>query len=86
MIDIKKLLREYDGPTVRFMEVCGTHTAEISKCGIVSMLSSNIKLISGPGCPVCVTVSSYIDRLIALSKFPQNAVVTFGDMLRVRCV
>lgn len=84
MIDIKKLLREYDGPTVRFMEVCGTHTAEISKCGIVSMLSSNIKLISGPGCPVCVTVSSYIDRLIALSKLPQNVVVTFGDMLRVR--
>lgn len=83
MIDYKKYLAEYDGPSVRLMEVCGTHTAQISHCGIPSMLSPQIQLISGPGCPVCVTVTSYIDRLVALSKAPHTVVVTFGDMLRV---
>jgi hydrogenase expression/formation protein HypD len=83
MIDYKKYLAEYDGPAVRLMEVCGTHTAEISHCGIPSMLSPQIQLISGPGCPVCVTVTSYIDRLVELCKAPNTVVVTFGDMLRV---
>ena len=83
MTDIKRFLREYDGPAVRIMEVCGTHTAEISRNGIPGMLSEKISLISGPGCPVCVTVTEYIDRLIALSKEPGHVVVSFGDMLRV---
>jgi hydrogenase expression/formation protein HypD len=83
MIDYKKYLSEYDGPAVRLMEVCGTHTAQISHCGIPSMLSPQIQLISGPGCPVCVTVTSYIDRLVALCMEPGTVVVTFGDMLRV---
>lgn len=84
MTDIKAYLREYDGPPLRLMEVCGTHTAEISRCGIVPMLSPKIRLVSGPGCPVCVTVTAYIDRLIELCMLPGNTVVTFGDMLRVR--
>lgn len=82
-LDVIKYLSEYDGPEVNLMEVCGTHTAEISHCGIPSMLSPKIHLVSGPGCPVCVTVTDYIDKLIALAKSPQNVIVTFGDMLRV---
>ena len=78
-----KFLKEYDGEPVRIMEVCGTHTAAISENGIHQILSPKIKLISGPGCPVCVTVASYIDRLIELSMMPDTCVVTFGDMIRV---
>ena len=66
------------------MEVCGTHTASIVKNGIPSLLSDKIRLISGPGCPVCVTVTAYIDRLISLAMEPGNLVLCFGDLLRVR--
>ena len=83
MIDIKSFLSKYDGPPVNIMEVCGTHTAEVSRCGIPAMLSPAIHLISGPGCPVCVTVTSYIDRLIELGTVPNNVIISFGDMLRV---
>ena len=48
-------LQHYEGPEIRLMEVCGTHTASIFKGGIRSLISPSIKLISGPGCPVCVT-------------------------------
>lgn len=78
-----KFLSEYDGEPVRIMEVCGTHTASISESGIHQIVSPKIRLISGPGCPVCVTVASYIDRLIELAKTPNTCVVTFGDMIRV---
>lgn len=84
MTDILSYLKNYDGPPIRIMEVCGTHTAQISRCGIVSMLSPSIHMISGPGCPVCVTVTAYIDRLVELCMEPGNVVVTFGDMLRVK--
>jgi len=83
MIDYRTFLKEYDGPEIRIMEVCGTHTASIAHSGIVSLISSKIQLISGPGCPVCVTVTEYIDRLIELSLTPDTVVVTFGDMIRV---
>ena len=77
-------LKNYDGEEVRIMEVCGTHTAAISRSGIPGMLSPGIKLISGPGCPVCVTVTAVIDRLVDLSKAPGTCVLTFGDLIRVR--
>ena len=77
-------LKNYDGEEVRIMEVCGTHTAAISENGIPSMLSPKIKLISGPGCPVCVTVTAVIDRLVELSMEPQTVVLTFGDLIRVK--
>lgn len=80
---IRRFLAEYDGPEVRIMEVCGSHTGAISKLGIPSLLSERIHLISGPGCPVCVTPTAYIDRLIALSMTPGCTVATFGDLLRV---
>lgn len=82
--EIKRYLQSYDGTEKIIMEVCGTHTASISENGIPDMLSNKIKLISGPGCPVCVTVASYIDKLIKLSKEANTTVATFGDMLRVR--
>lgn len=76
-------LKNYDGRPLTFMEVCGTHTASISEAGIPSMLSDKIRLISGPGCPVCVTVAEYIDVLIDYSRQKNTVVVSFGDMLRV---
>ena len=81
--DATGYLREYDGRELRLMEVCGTHTAGIRQNGIPSMLSDRIHLITGPGCPVCVTVTSYIDKLIGLSEDPANVIVSFGDLLRV---
>lgn len=81
--DITEFLSEYNGEPLSFMEVCGTHTAAISENGIPSLLSDKIRLISGPGCPVCVTVASYIDRLCALALEESTCVVTFGDLIRV---
>lgn len=82
--DVKAFLKNYGGKKLSFMEVCGTHTAEISHNGIHSMVSPAIKLISGPGCPVCVTVSEYVDRLVELCMEENTMVVSFGDMLRVK--
>lgn len=86
MEDIKQIvnfLKNYNGKSLNIMEVCGTHTAAISKSGISFMLSDKIKLISGPGCPVCVTVAEYIDKLCELALKPNQTVVTFADMIRV---
>ena len=80
---IIEYLKSYDGEDLSFMEVCGTHTASISQSGIPSLLSDKIKLISGPGCPVCVTPSSYIDKLCELALKKNTCVVTFGDLIRV---
>ena len=82
--DLVASLSAYEGRPLTFMEVCGTHTAAISECGIPSLLPPTIRLISGPGCPVCVTVSAYIDRLIELATAPNTCVVSFGDLLRVK--
>ncbi|MFA5147329.1 MAG: hydrogenase formation protein HypD [Candidatus Omnitrophota bacterium] len=69
--------------TYRFMDVCGTHTMNIFRFGLREILPSNIELISGPGCPVCVTPNSFLDSAIALAKMKGAVVTTFGDMLRV---
>lgn len=81
---IKDFLKNYDGRELRFMEVCGTHTAAISENGIPGLLSPKIHLISGPGCPVCVTVTEVIDRLTDLSLTDNTTVLTFGDLIRVK--
>ncbi len=65
------------------MEVCGTHTMAIFRNGIPQLLSGKVNLISGPGCPVCVSPNRYLDKAIALSKVPNTIVTTFGDMMRV---
>lgn len=77
-------LKSYDDQPVKIMEVCGTHTSSIFKNGIRSMISPKIKLISGPGCPVCVTSSAYIDRLTEFSLKEDHCVLTFGDMMKVK--
>jgi len=66
-----------------FMEVCGTHTMAISRFGIRSLLPKNLRLISGPGCPVCVTANDYLDHAIALARLPNVTITTFGDMMKV---
>lgn len=68
---------------IKIMEVCGTHTMAIYKNGLDKLLPSNISLISGPGCPVCVTDLNYIDSAIELCKNKNIIICTFGDMIRV---
>ena len=68
---------------IRLMEVCGTHTMAIFRHGIRSVLPPTIKLISGPGCPVCVTAQSEIDAFITLGQLDDAIVTTFGDLMRV---
>jgi hydrogenase expression/formation protein HypD len=72
----------YSSDNINLMEVCGTHTVNIHRYGIKSILPENIKLISGPGCPVCVTSISYIDKAIEYAEIGYT-ILTFGDMLRV---
>lgn len=69
--------------TVNIMEVCGTHTMAIAKNGLRDVMPANIRLTSGPGCPVCVTANHDIDIAIELAKHPECIVTTFGDMLKV---
>jgi len=68
---------------INLMEVCGGHTITIFKFGLKKLLPENINLISGPGCPVCVTDSEFIDRAIEIAKLPDVIITTFGDMMRV---
>ena len=68
---------------VSFMEVCGGHTMSIQKFGIPSLLPENIRLISGPGCPVCVSDRKYIDQAIAYSRLEDVIITTYGDLIRV---
>jgi hydrogenase expression/formation protein HypD len=81
---VKDELKNYDGRPIKIMEVCGTHTGSIFKNGIRSLLSPKIQLISGPGCPVCVTSSAYIERLVELSLKEKHCILTFGDMMKVK--
>lgn len=69
--------------TIRLMEVCGTHTVAIFRAGVRQLLPKNIELVSGPGCPVCVTADEYIDKAIAYAKREDVTIATFGDMLKV---
>jgi hydrogenase expression/formation protein HypD len=66
-----------------FMEVCGGHTNAIRRFGIHSLLPENIRLVSGPGCPVCVTDRSFIDRAVSCSAEKGTIIATFGDLMRV---
>ena len=82
----QKILRQVKSLSkkkVNLMEVCGTHTVNIFRNGIKKMLPTNINLISGPGCPVCVTPIRYIDEIIALSRESDFIITTFGDMIKV---
>ncbi len=71
------------GRPVQFMEVCGTHTVSAFRCGLHSLMPQNVTLLSGPGCPVCVTAQGDIDMLIDLGGRPGITLCTYGDMIRV---
>lgn len=80
---MSEFLSTYDGDEIKIMEVCGTHTAGIFKSGIRSLLSDRIQLISGPGCPVCVTPTAFIDKCNEYSLMDNHVLISFGDMLKV---
>jgi len=80
--NIRRMARQLKHP-VNFMEVCGTHTMSIYQYGIRSLLPETVHLVSGPGCPVCVTPVGYVDAALACTTDRNNIVATFGDMLRV---
>ncbi len=67
----------------RFMEFCGGHTVTIFRYGIRQVLPQTVTMVSGPGCPVCVTANKDLDKTIALAHFPDVILATFGDMLRI---
>jgi len=68
---------------IRLMEVCGTHTMAIARAGIKKLLPEEVELISGPGCPVCVTAQTDIDRAVKIAGIEDVIIATFGDMMRV---
>lgn len=78
-----EIVRSYSGRPIRVMEVCGTHTHAIFEQGIRNMLPDTIQLISGPGCPVCVTETGFIDEAVWLALEKGVTVATFGDLVRV---
>lgn len=77
-----EILASYQGRPLRIMEVCGTHTHEIFRLGIRKMLPEQVELISGPGCPVCVTPVGFIDEAVWLAE-QGVTITTFGDLVRV---
>ena len=79
---IRQTIDGYDG-SMTFMEVCGTHTMAIYQHGIRALLPELVQLISGPGCPVCVTPVGFVDQAVALARRPDTIIATFGDMVRV---
>jgi hydrogenase expression/formation protein HypD len=83
---VEKIIKEIarlGARTIHLMEVCGTHTMAIGRAGIRGLMPENVKLLSGPGCPVCVTAQETIDFAISLAKLKNVIITTFGDMVRV---
>ena len=76
-------IAQWSGPPVQIMEVCGTHTVAIFRHGLRGLLPPQVRLLSGPGCPVCVTPNGEIDKAIALARNPRVILATFGDMMKV---
>jgi hydrogenase expression/formation protein HypD len=81
---LNRCFEDIHGQDIRIMEVCGTHTRAISKSGIRYLLPEEVLLLSGPGCPVCVTSESYIDMAIEVIDIEGVILVTFGDMMKVK--
>ena len=79
----EKIRVQANGRAMRLMEVCGTHTMAVARYGLKGLLPPEIRLVSGPGCPVCVTPNGYIDHAVALCRLEEVTVATFGDMMRV---
>jgi len=80
---VAERIQGYSVKPVRFMEFCGGHTASILRHGIRQLLPGSVELLSGPGCPVCVTAPSDLDKAVALAARPDIILATFGDMIKV---
>jgi len=80
---LRQRIADWQGPPVTFMEVCGTHTMAIARIGLKALLPPSVRLVSGPGCPVCVTPVGYVDHALALAERPEVILTTFGDLMRV---
>ena len=80
---IKKIRTIAPESKINIMEVCGTHTQNFRRFNLAKLLPDNLRFISGPGCPVCVSPQRYIDQAIQLSQDKDVIMLTFGDMLRV---
>jgi hydrogenase expression/formation protein HypD len=83
ILSLAEKLRTISKKEIVLMEVCGGHTLAIHRFGIHSLLPSNIHLVSGPGCPVCVSSQHYIDSAMAFSRIPGVIITTYGDLIRV---
>lgn len=81
--ELSDLIRKESRKPMIVMEVCGSHTMAIHRFGVKSLLPEHIELISGPGCPVCVTSMDYIDKALALAAIPGTIITTFGDLIKV---
>ncbi len=81
--EMRKAVASLRQPELTFMEICGTHTNAFFRYGLNSLLPPQVKLLSGPGCPVCVTPNEVIDYAVKYSRCPDVIVATFGDMLKV---
>lgn len=77
------LIAESVDRPIKVMEVCGTHTVAIARFGLREVMPENLKLLSGPGCPVCVTANRDIDLAIEIGRQPGVVLTTFGDMMKV---
>jgi hydrogenase expression/formation protein HypD len=76
-------IQAHTGRPLRFMEFCGGHTHAIMRYGLRSLVAPQVELVSGPGCPVCVSSNADLDGAIALAEVPDVILATFGDMIRV---
>lgn len=83
VLDLAKKIKTISKKEISLMEVCGGHTMAIHRFGIPSLLPQNVKLISGPGCPVCVSGVGYIDGAIELAQEKDVIITTYGDLIRV---
>jgi len=81
--ELSSLIHKISKKNISIMEVCGSHTMAIHRFGIKDLLPKNINLISGPGCPVCVTAIDFIDKAIEISKIKDTVITTFGDLIKV---
>jgi len=83
ILAVSEKLKEVSKKEIALMEVCGGHTMAIHRFGLISLLPPTIRLISGPGCPVCVSGQHFIDTAMAYSKIPGVIITTYGDLIRV---
>lgn len=83
VIKLAEEIRSLSKKPIALMEVCGGHTMSVQRFGLPSLLPSTIRLLSGPGCPVCVSDRKYIDQAIAYSRLKDVILTTYGDLIRV---